>query len=138
MHFVRRTTIVLAIAGTVAGCVTGAASSLGATNRVSAGRVVTAQELKGIPQQGTVMDALKRLRPEWLVSRAGTPYVMVDGAPATDLSLLDTILASTIRELRIERASSNVGHAAIAPNGRVIVGDIIIVTSRHGGDGSHN
>jgi hypothetical protein len=130
MHFVCRTTIVLAVAGTVAGCVAGAASPRGATDPVSASTVVTAQELQGIPQRGSVTDALKRLRPNWLISRGGTPYVSVDGAPPTELSFLDTILASTIREVRIERASSSVGHSAIGPNGRLIVGDIIIVTSR--------
>jgi hypothetical protein len=134
MHSVQRMTLALAVVSIVAGCATGAMSARGATERQWANTVITTQELDGIPQRGSLMEALKRLRPEWLASRGGTPYVTVDGAPPTDLSFLDTILASTIREVHIERASSSVGHSAVGPNGKLVVGDIIVVTSRHGGD----
>jgi hypothetical protein len=132
MPLIHRMTIALAAAGMVAGCVTGAANARGGADRTWANTVVTTQELDGIPQRGSLLDALKRLRPDWLRSRGGTPYVSVDGAPPTELSLLETIPASTIREVRIERASSSVGHSAIGPMGRLIVGDIIVVTSRRG------
>jgi hypothetical protein len=72
-----------------------------------------------------------------LVSRGGTtPRVSVDGSPPADLSLLRTIEASAVREVRLQRASSSVGHAAIAVNGDVIVGDVIVVMTRHGGGGA--
>jgi hypothetical protein len=135
MRSIRGMTITLAVAGTVAGCATGAANARGGADRAWANTVVTTQELDGIPQRGSLLDALTLLRPEWLLSRGGTPYVSVDGAPPTELSFLETILASTIREVQIERASSSVGRSAIGPNGRLIVGDIIVVTSRRGSGG---
>ena len=135
MHLIHGMTIALAVAGTVAGCASSATSARGGADRMRANTVVTTQELDSIPQRGSLLDALKRLRPDWLMSRGGTPYVIVDGAPPTELSFLETIPASTIREVRIERASSSVGHSAIGPNGRVVAGDIIVVTSRRGRGG---
>jgi hypothetical protein len=135
MVFSRSTLIVLAADGPLIGCATRAVSSRDETERAWAGTVVTGQELEGIVRQGSLMEALQRLRPMWLVSRGRTPYVSVDGAPPTDLSFLATIPASTIREVRLERSSSGAGRAAVAPNGGVIVGDMIIVTSRRGKSG---
>ena len=129
----QRALIVLVMTGPAIGCAMRAGSSRDATSRTWATTVVTAQELESIVRQGSLMEALQRLRPEWLVSRGGAPYVTVDGAPPTDLSFLSTIPASTIREVRLERASSSVGHAAVASSGRVVVGDMIVVTTRNGG-----
>ena len=103
------------------------------TGRFSDATVVTAPELTRIARQGSLMDSLEWLRPEWLTSRAATPRVSVDGSPPTKLSLLRTIPASTVGEVRLGRSSSSVGHAAIAANGDLIVGNLIVVTSRRGG-----
>jgi hypothetical protein len=136
MLFGLRRISVLAVAGLVAGCAAQAVSSRDATSRFSEGTVVAAQELERIVRQSSLMDALERLRPEWLTPRGGaTPAVSVDGAPPAELSILRTISASTVREVRFERSSSSVGHAIVAPNGNVIVGNLIVVTSRHGGSG---
>ncbi len=136
MSFTRRATTALAIVGLAAGCATGPArnrSSSEVTDGVSASTVVTAQELGGIIQHGTLMDALQRLRPFMLVSRGTTPWVSVDGSPPAELSLLRSIPASDVREVRLLRSSSSVGHVITAPNGDVIVADLIVVTTRHGG-----
>jgi hypothetical protein len=135
MLFAFRRISVLAVVGLVAGCAVQAVSSRDATSRVYASTALTAQELEGIARQGSLMDALERLRPGWLVSRGSTPSVSVDGAPPTELSFLRGIPASTVREVRLERASSSVGRAAFAPNGGVIVGDMIVVTTRRGSSG---
>ncbi len=126
----------LAVASLIAGCATRPVmnrSSSEVTDGVSASTVVTAQELGGIIRQGSLMDALQRLRPFMLVSRGTTPWVSVDGAPPAELSLLSAIPASEVREVRLLRSSSSVGHVITAPNGDVIVADLIVVTTRRGG-----
>ena len=101
---------------------------------VSVSAVVTGQELAGIAQQGSLMDALQRLRPGWLQSRGATSTVVVDGGAATDLAYLRTIPVSTVREVRLERSTSSVGRAVVAPNGDVLAGgNLIVVTTRRGG-----
>ena len=67
--------------------------------------VVTAQELAGLLRQGSLMEALERLRPFMLVSRGTTPRVSVDGSPPAELSLLRAIPASVVREVRLQRSS---------------------------------
>jgi hypothetical protein len=104
--------------------------SSGAGRSVSPSAVVTTQEFASIVRQGTLMEALERLRPSMLLARGGRlPLVSVDGAPPTDLSVLRTISASHVREVRLQRASSSAGYSRILPNGDVIVGDMIVVTT---------
>lgn len=91
--------------------------------------VVTAAELARIGRQGSLMDALQRLRPSMLTSRGGTPLVSIDDSPATDLSSLRMIAASDVCEVRLHRASSSIGRSAVLPNGDVVVGDLIAVTT---------
>jgi hypothetical protein len=135
MFFVRRAMFMVGIAGSAAGCVARTASPLNATANLTPGTLVMAQELAGTPQQGSLMDALQRLRPGWLQSRGGAPMVSVDGAVATELSSLRLISVSIVRQVRFERSSSSVGRATIAPNGDVVVGDLIVVTTGRRGSG---
>lgn len=138
MPFARSATTLLAVAGLSAGCATHALRTPSAsmmTTGASASTVVTAQELAGIIRQGSLMEALQRLRPFMLASRGTTPWVSIDGAPPAELSLLRTIPASEVREVRMLRASSSVGHVITAPNGDVIVADLIVVSTWQGGRG---
>jgi len=64
---------------------------------------------------------------------ASPPLVSVDGSAPAELSLLRTIQTSTVREVRLLRASSSVGIVGIAPNGDVIASDVIVVTTWKGG-----
>ena len=76
------------------------------------------------------MEALERLRPSMLLARGGRlPLVSVDGELSTDLSVLRTISVLLVREVRLQRASSSAGYSRILPNGDVIVGDVIVVTT---------
>lgn len=134
MLLIRQATA-LAIAGLVAGCATHPARpsrSRDLTSGVSASTVVTAEELSGIVHQGSLMDALERLRPFMLASRGTTPWVSIDGSPPVEVSILGTIPSSHVREVRLLRSSSSVGHVITAPNGDVIVADVIAVTTWQG------
>jgi len=134
MPFVTRTVFALSLAGFLTSCATRPVSDLDALGSVSATAMLSGQELAGIPQQGSLMDALQRLRPGWLQSRGATSSVVVDGGVATDLAYLRMIPVSTVREVRLERATSSVGRAIVAPNGDVLAGgNLIIVTTRRGG-----
>jgi hypothetical protein len=130
-----RTMIVLAVAGLVAGCATRPVTSRDAMSRFSEGTVLTAEELGKIPRQGSLMEAMERLRPQWLTSRGATSWVVIDGAPPAELSVLQIVQASDVREVRLERSSSSVGHAAFAASGAVVVGTTIVVSTRRGGRG---
>jgi hypothetical protein len=78
---------------------------------------------------------MQRLRPQWLTSRGATPWVVIDGAPPAELSMLQIVQASDVREVRLERSASSVGHAALATSGTVVVGTTIVVSTRRGGRG---
>ena len=124
MLFARWAAVAAAVAA--AGCATHPVRtprSSDVTSGASASTVVTAQELAGIAVQGSLMHALERLRPFMLSSRGSTPWVSLDGSPPAELSLLQTIPASAVREVRLLRSSSSVGHVITAPNGDVIVAD---------------
>ena len=134
MRFVIRTVVLLCTAALLGGCAARAARGLDAPGSASTGTVVSVQELEKIVNQGSLMDALQRLRPGWLQSRGGTPVVSVDGGPSTDVSVLRMIPASTVREVRLERSTSSVGRATVAANGDVHVGGaLIVVTTKRGG-----
>jgi len=83
----------------------------------------------GLSNQGSLMDALERLRPYMLSSRGTTPSVSIDGAPAVELSLLRTIPVRVVRQVRLQRAASGTGRARITHNGDTVVGDVIVVTT---------
>lgn len=102
--------------------------SSGAGRSVSPSALVTTQEFASIVRQGTLMEALERLRPSMLLTRGGRPpLVSVDGSPPMDLSVLHSISASVVLEVRLLRASSSAGLTRILPNGDVVAGDVIVV-----------
>ena len=137
MRLVTHTIVLLYTAALVGGCAARAARGFDATGSASAGTVVTEQELERRVNQGSIMDALQRLRPVWFHSRGGTTAVSVDGGPSTDVSILRMIPASAVREVRLERSTSSVGRATIAANGDVHVGGtLIVVTTKRGGGGT--
>ena len=131
MLLTQRAVIGIALAGLGAGCANGMTRTRDSTSR-STYAVVTAQELSGATQQGSLMDALVRIRPGWLTSRGATPGLSVDGSPPTDAGFLRAIPVSEVREVRFERATSSLGQSRIATNGDVIVGNMIVVTTRRG------
>ena len=90
--------------------------------------LVTAEELSRVGPGQTLLEALRGIRPSWLVSRGSQPLVSVDGAPATDLAILSTLLVTYASELRFHRATSGVGGVAVATGGAV--GDVIYVRTR--------
>ena len=131
MLLTRRAVIGFALAGLVAGCANSTKTARALTGR-AAYAVVTAQELSGARQQGSLMDALVRLRPSWLTSRGATPGLSVDGGSPTDADFLRLIPVSDVREVRFERSTSSLRQSRIATNGDVIVGNMIVVTTRRG------
>lgn len=129
MLFARQVTTGFAFAALAAGCATGPGTTPRTDNGSSA-TVVTSQELTRLGKEGTLLDALQSIRPSMLSSRGSrAPRVSVDGSPPADLAILGAIPASVVREVRLQRASSSVGQAAIASNGDVIVGDLIFVAT---------
>jgi hypothetical protein len=92
---------------------------------------LTGDELRRASEDGSLMDALVRVRPFMLLSRGiHPPLVSIAGAPAADLSILNTLLASEVQEVRMLRSSSNFDQTVVAANGDIIHGDVIIVTLR--------
>ena len=124
------------VAAGFAACVTGsgpARSSRDAIDHASSITMVTGEELARLGEHRTLMDALEQLRPSMLTSSGRPPRVSVDGSPPAELSFLRTISASQVREVRLQRASSSVGHSIIESNGDVVAGDVIVVTTSRGG-----
>src|SRR5947208_2106616 len=101
MRFVRRTSIALVVASLCADCATGAAGAAPFRDPSDhfSGMRLTAQEIAAIARPTSLLDALQRLRPDWLNSHGGAPSVSLDGAPPVDLSLLRDVLANTIQEV---------------------------------------
>jgi len=136
MRFAHRTSMALAVASLFTSCTMGATQSPDPAVHFSSGTLLTAEEMTGAAQSGSLLDALQRLRPLWLNSRkAAAAGVSMDGAPPVDLAFLRDIPASTIREVRFERGTSSRSRARISPTGDVIVGDMIFVVTRRGGGG---
>src|SRR5688572_22963657 len=81
---------------------------------VAASTVLTADGLGRVVQQGSLIDRAARGRPSFILrSRRATALVSVDGSALTGLSILRTIEASAVREVRLHRASSGVVQPAI-------------------------
>ena len=120
------------LASLAAGCTTHsrALRSPRETDTGSSSSVVTGQELARLVSPGSLMDALRQLRPSWFVPRGSSPLVSVDGSTPTELPFLQLIPVSTVHDVRLQRSSS--GRAVILPNGDVIVGDMIVVSTRRG------
>jgi hypothetical protein len=136
MVHVHRAACILALSGLAAGCAPHRPAALGSTegSTTSPSDIVTSQELARLVRQGSLMDALQQLRPFWLGTRGTPPLVSLDGSTPTELSYLRQIPASTVLDVRLQRASSSVGRAVIRPDGHVAAVDVIVVSTRRGGD----
>ena len=135
MLFALRAALVLSAGVLAADCATNAARTPNwneETGDGSASTMVTAQELARFGREGSLMDALKRLRPVMLAGRGAVPWVSIDGSPPVELALLRTIQASAVRDVRLERASSGARPPVVAPNGDLIVADVIVVRTLPG------
>ena len=73
------------------------------------------------------MEALRMLRPGFLVRRGERPLVSVDGAPAGDQSILSAIPVSDVVEVRLVKLGSVESRATIRPNGDTVVADLLLV-----------
>jgi hypothetical protein len=91
---------------------------------------VTAEELSHYAQGHSLMEALRMLRPRFLSGRGELLMVSVDGAPASDQSILSTIRVSDVLEVRLVKAGSIESRATIRPNGEIVVGDFLLVVTR--------
>ena len=105
----------------------------GDAREASAATVVTATELMRVGQGRSVLNALQYARPSFLTARGGVPLVSVDGSPATDVSILRTLSASDVKEVRLVRGTSGAGRPTVLTNGEVMSGgDVIVVLTRRG------
>jgi len=96
------------------------------------GDIITMAALRRLDQGLTAMETLERIRPEFLHPRGSVPAVSLDGAPATDLSVLRTIRIAEVSEIRFVRGMGGHGAATIRPDASVVVGDVIQVVTRKG------
>jgi hypothetical protein len=97
---------------------------------IERGTRVTADELSRYAGGQSLMEALERVRPTLLVVRGARPSVSVDGAPPADQSILSSIPASDVFEVRLVRSGSAESVPAIRANGDVVVGDLLLVLTR--------
>lgn len=126
------------VAGLLAGCATVPGHPADATIRFLDNadiNVLTGKDLAKFAEKGSLMDAIEWARPRWLWAHGVTPMVLVDGAPATVLSVLRGIQASDVEEAHLDRPTTSSGHLAIAPNGTVVDGPMIVVKTRRGRNG---
>jgi hypothetical protein len=68
--------------------------------------MATAADISEVGRDDTLLQALQRHRPLFLKSRGSAPMVSIDGAPVLDLSHLETLRVSAIKEVRLLRAPS--------------------------------
>jgi hypothetical protein len=87
-------------------------------------------ELSRHLQAPSLHSAIQHMRPWFLSGRGRAPAVSIDGGPAVEISVLYLISVRDVLEIRLERASSSVGRQMVTPDGRVVVGDLIVVTTR--------
>ena len=130
MHQGRRSATVIALAAVVTGCSARAATQGSQQSSARApSTLVTAKELVRFSENGKLLEALERLRPNWFSSRGGTPLASVDGSPPSDVTSLLAIAIEEVREVRLERSVLSVGGSSLAANGRALRGDVIVVTT---------
>ena len=102
-----------------------ARNAIGAPPSVQSQNVLAAAELSRLAPNETVLQAVGRLRPWFLSSRRGVPIVFLDGIPMLDLSVLNTLFASTVSDVTLVRGST--AHSAMTVGGQVVVGDVLLV-----------
>ena len=115
------------------GCTTPASRRQSSSVDAPSATVVTADELARVVGSGSILVALERVRPSMLAGRGGaSPFVSIDGSPPGDFSLLRSVPVSSVRQVQLVRASSSVARPAVADNGDIVVGDLILVLTRTG------
>lgn len=91
--------------------------------------VVNGEELRSVSDVASALDALRRLRPEFLKRKAapvptdpygGYPVVYLDGQRLGELSTLNGIPLGAIVEIRFLRAAAAAEHLGLAYPGGVI------------------
>ena len=96
--------------------------------------VVGGEELQSVPDGASALDALQRLRPEFLTRKAaqlptdpygGYPVVYLDGQRLGELSTLQGIPLRSIVEIRFLRTATAAQHL-----GRTYPGGVIAVSTR--------
>ena len=100
------------------------------SSAMSGSTTVTAADFTRVEAQGSLMNALRQTRPWFLGSRGSTPMVVIDGSGPTELSILESLPARGVLDVTLARASSSPGHAGVTSDGRVIVGDLLLVRTR--------
>ena len=130
--YLRRATIIITVVGSTTDCATSAVRPLGqASSESSSRQAVSAADLSRDGPNDTVLAALRRVRPEFLMTRGSTSLaVSIDGGPLEDLSILETLRVSTIEDVSVERGASSAG-PRITTSGAVVVGDVLLVRTRH-------
>ena len=92
--------------------------------------IVTARDLARTGDSRSVLEALEHARPSFLGARGRLPAVSLDESLVTDISILSTLSVSDICEIRLQRATSGAGHAAVLVNGAISSGDVLLVRTR--------
>jgi hypothetical protein len=120
---------IVLVGALVAACATSHHRAVGApaTSESSLNVVTEAELVREVRGEETLLRALQRLRPLFLRQSRSVPLVSIDGSPPVELSVLETIRVAEVTEVRMLRASSSVSIVGITPNGRVVVGDVILV-----------
>ena len=116
----------LLLVGTLVACSHPAVTRRASLVDAPLGTIVTEQDFARLVAGQTLLDALRSVRPSFLHTRGGTPMVSIDGSAASDLSVLALIPVSHVREVRLQRG----GRTVLRSNGDVVVGDVLIVTTR--------
>jgi hypothetical protein len=114
------------------GCTTGVNEARPSGESRSSSTVVIAADLSREPPTENLMDALRRIRPALLDGRGSKLMVVIDASPPMELSVLEMLRVSAVAEVRLLRASSSVGRSALSSDGRVTVGDLLLVRTQSG------
>lgn len=97
----------------------------------SSSDVITLPELNRLTPGLSALAAVEHARPWFLHPRGSVSMVSIDGSPATDASVLQSIPATDVKEVRLLRGGGS-GPATIRRDGSVVVGDVILVVTRKG------
>ena len=84
-------------------------------------------ELTSLGISGNLLSALQQARPWFLRSRGSTVMVIVDRSAPMDVSVLESLSVRETLDVTLVRASSLMTLAGFGSDGRVIVGDVLVV-----------
>lgn len=92
--------------------------------------VLTDVELQRYRGVGSLLEALRVMRPVWLTSAGRLPQVSIDGANPTDISTLAFVPVHSVVEVGLRRLAS-IGRIQMQPNGALVAtGDLLFVRTR--------